>query len=224
MASAAGPNIITDGLVLHLDAANTNSYPGSGTTWTDISGKGNNGTLTNGPTFSSDDGGSIDLDGSDDCTTISSSNDFAYGTGDFTWEVWARADGFGSNNYFLEHGSNGGTLAFGALGNRYYNSTVGSGSVLYSTGFGSLSSNVWYHLVATRISGTTFLYKNTVLTASASDSHNFAAQSVLLGKYGGSNSNYWNGKISNVKIYKGKGLTATEVKQNYKALRGRYGI
>ena len=224
MASAAGPNIITDGLVLHLDAANTNSYPGSGTTWTDISGKGNNGTLTNGPTFSSDDGGSIDLDGSDDCTTISSSNDFAYGTGDFTWEVWARADGFGSNNYLLEHGSNGGTLAFGAPGNRYYNSTVGSGSVLYSTGFGSMSSNVWYHLVATRISGTTFLYKNTVLTASASDSHNFAAQSVLLGKYGGSNSNYWNGKISNVKIYKGKGLTATEVKQNYKALRGRYGI
>ena len=84
-----------------------------------------------------------------------------------------------------------------------------------------MSTNVWYHLVATRISGTTFLYKNTVLTASASDSHNFAAQSVLLGKYGGSNSNYWNGKISNVKIYKGKGLTATEVLQNYQPLKTR---
>ena len=63
MASAAGPNIITDGLVLHLDAANTNSYPGSGTTWTDISGEGHNGTLDNGPTFSSGNMGYISLDG-----------------------------------------------------------------------------------------------------------------------------------------------------------------
>ena len=66
MASFAGPNLNTDKLILCLDAANTNSYPGSGTTWTDMSGKENDGTLTNGPTFSSDDMGSIVFDGSND--------------------------------------------------------------------------------------------------------------------------------------------------------------
>ena len=54
-----GPNIITDGLVLALDAASPRSYPGTGTTWYDVSGYGNNGTLTNGPTFDSGNGGSI---------------------------------------------------------------------------------------------------------------------------------------------------------------------
>ena len=58
MASFAGPNLITDNLVLSLDASNTNSYPGSGTTWFDMSDKHNHGTLTNGPTFDSKNSGS----------------------------------------------------------------------------------------------------------------------------------------------------------------------
>ena len=70
MALAHSPRIVRDGLALYLDAANTKSYPGSGTTWKDLSGKGNNGTLTNGPTFSSDDGGSILVDGSNDFISI----------------------------------------------------------------------------------------------------------------------------------------------------------
>ena len=60
------PRIVTDGLVLLLDAGNTKSYPGTGTTWTDISRNGNNGTLTNGPTFDSANGGSLVFDGVDD--------------------------------------------------------------------------------------------------------------------------------------------------------------
>ena len=61
-----GGNIITDSLVLLLDSANTRSYPGSGTTWSDLSRSGNNGSLINGPTFNSSNGGSIVLDGVDD--------------------------------------------------------------------------------------------------------------------------------------------------------------
>ena len=68
-AAASGPNIVEDGLVLALDAGNTKSYPGSGTTWTDLSGKGNNGTLTNGPTFDSGNGGAIFFDGGNDYVT-----------------------------------------------------------------------------------------------------------------------------------------------------------
>src|SRR6056300_246225 len=57
--------IVTDGLVFYVDAGNSNSYPGSGGTWTDLVG-GNDGTLTNGPTYNSGNGGSIVFDGVDD--------------------------------------------------------------------------------------------------------------------------------------------------------------
>ena len=63
MAFNYSPRIIQDGLVLYLDAANTKSYPTTGTTWSDLSRRGNNGTLTNGPTFNSSNGGIIVFDG-----------------------------------------------------------------------------------------------------------------------------------------------------------------
>ena len=87
MGLAHSPRIVTDELVLALDAGNTKSYPGSGTTWTDLIGS-NNGTLTNGPTYSSDDGGSIVFDGSNDYVQLSASSDLNFGTGNFTIEGW----------------------------------------------------------------------------------------------------------------------------------------
>ena len=78
MATNGGPNIIEDGLVFAVDAANKKSYPGSGTTWIDLAGS-NNGTLTNGPTFDSGNGGSFDFDGADDSVPIDVSNIFPTG-------------------------------------------------------------------------------------------------------------------------------------------------
>jgi hypothetical protein len=66
MAFNYSPKIVTDGLVLYLDAANSKSYVSGSTTWSDLSRGGNNGTLTNGPTYSSAKGGIIILDGSND--------------------------------------------------------------------------------------------------------------------------------------------------------------
>jgi hypothetical protein len=86
MSIGYGPRVVTDGLVLALDAADTNSYPGSGTTWNDLSGNGNTGTLTNGPTYSSDNGGSIVFDGTNDYVPLVNN------LGDpqqFTIEFWA---------------------------------------------------------------------------------------------------------------------------------------
>jgi hypothetical protein len=71
MAFHRGPNIITDGLVMYLDAANPKSYPGSGTTWGDLSGNGNNATLVNGPTFDSENSGSILFDRVNDFASLS---------------------------------------------------------------------------------------------------------------------------------------------------------
>ena len=74
MATLYSPRIVTDGLVLCLDAGNRRSYPGSGTSWTDMSGNGNTGTLTNGPTFNGADGGRIIHDGVNDYTEIQTRN------------------------------------------------------------------------------------------------------------------------------------------------------
>jgi len=70
----ATKGIIQNGLVLNLDAGASTSYPGSGTTWTDLSGNSNNGTLTNGPTYSSSNGGSIVFDGSNDYVEVTTRN------------------------------------------------------------------------------------------------------------------------------------------------------
>ena len=94
-----GPKIVTSGLVLCLDAANKRSYPGTGTTWTDLSGNSNNGTLTNGPTFSAGNQGSIVFDGT---------NDYAYQslftnaiTTTLTFDVWVKFSDAGSSGRYI---------------------------------------------------------------------------------------------------------------------------
>ena len=85
-----GPNIVRSGLVLALDAADKNSYPGTGTTWKDLSGNSYNGTLTNGPTFNSNNRGSIVFDGVDDQIDLGNL-DIVGGATAATWEVWFKA-------------------------------------------------------------------------------------------------------------------------------------
>ena len=75
MGLSHSPRIVTDGLVFCVDAGDKMSYPGAGTTWTDLSKNRNNGTLTNGPTFNSANGGSISLDGSNDYISVGSFNE-----------------------------------------------------------------------------------------------------------------------------------------------------
>ena len=110
MATNYNPSIVTEGLVLCLDGANVKSYPGSGTTWTDISGEGHDGTLTNGPTFSSNYGGNIVLDGSNDFVTGVHNSELNL-RNDVTVECWFRRTGgrstwvriFGKGNSRIEH-------------------------------------------------------------------------------------------------------------------------
>ena len=110
MAIKHSPRIVTDGLVLYLDAANTKSYPGSGTTWTDISGKSNNGTLTNGPTFDSGNKGTIVFDGSNDYVSETSGLSDSLLQGDWSISFWANFDVVNTGNStndkpLLQHGS-----------------------------------------------------------------------------------------------------------------------
>jgi hypothetical protein len=122
MANYLGPNLVTSGLVLCLDAGNTKSYTGSGTTWTDLSGNGNHHTIISSPTYSSTNLGRFTLDGSTQgfaraatITGVSSTNTVViwYSTTDGT-ELWVR--GNQSNGVYLSASS----------GNNYYHSNVGS--------------------------------------------------------------------------------------------------
>ena len=99
MACHGGPDIVEDNLVLYLDAANTKSYPGTGTTWTDLSGNGVTGTLVNGATFNSGNGGYIVFDGANDY--VSTINDIVLEEEDFTMGFWAFADDVSTNNRSL---------------------------------------------------------------------------------------------------------------------------
>ena len=152
--------------------------------------------------------GSVVFDGTGDYLSLASSNDFAYGTGDFTWEGWFYVENFDSGKYVLDHGTNVGIIEiFSSSGKMiYYNATTGGGSSLYTTGFGIVSLNTWNHFAAVRNGGTTSLYLNGNLSTSASDGHNYnGSTSLNIGRYGG-DSNYFSGYISNLRLLKGTAL------------------
>ena len=236
MAVGYNPRTVTDGLVLALDAGNTKSYPGSGTTWTDLSGNGNNGTLVNGVGYDSGDGGALSFDGVNDYVTLVSNSNFSFGTGDFTIECWVWRNGSQSENagiiitYPNAFGSAPVTTWQLSMG-----SVEGGGNanklVFYIGGQLDLRlddpdvfpNQTWTYVAVTRSGSTINLYKNLTLVDSGTSSQNLSDDDLAIGvnRAGGS---YWKGYISNTRVYKGKALTASEVKQNYNALRGRYGI
>ena len=94
MSTKYSPKIITNGLVLSLDAANNKSYPRSGTTWTDLSGNSNTGTLTNGPSFNDGNQGSIVFDGINDYASLSTTTPTdLQGNPAFTVDGWFKSNG-----------------------------------------------------------------------------------------------------------------------------------
>ena len=236
MAVGYNPRIVTDGLVLALDAGNTKSYPGSGTAWTDTVGD-NNGTLTNGPTYSSDDGGSIVFDGTNDYVQLSASSDLNFGTGNFTIEGWFNKGATTSlqtllcSNKYYTGGNNGNWILRISSATQIALATYdGTGNIEYAEFSASTSVNTWYHFALVREgTGTneTKFYLDGVLKGSMTVSKSLTdagTNGLRIGEESdsGPGNAPFNGKISNVKLYKGKALTETEVLQNYNANKGRY--
>ena len=228
MALVHSPSIVTDGLVLCLDAGNRKSYPGSGTAWTDLSGRGNNGTLENEPTYSSANGGTFSFDGTNDYAevpTTSSINDCL--SGDFTYEVWTypKTNGFVSGKIF---GKGAFQQSTGFNGLRYRTDSFSS-SWQFNTNNESftlftLPPNTWYHLVITR-SGTTLSgYLNGNITSSHTTSFNFSGNYPL--RISANNQPTPDTTSQNLPVFRqyNRALSATEIAQNYNALKGRYGL
>ena len=216
--SADVPNIVTDGMIMNLDAGQTASYPGSGTTWTDLTSNGNNGTLTgfSGSFYDSANQGSLIFDGNNDFAACGSVNFF--GSGKVTANAWVKL-----SSSKVQHiiDSSGTTWHLAVLDNNrpyFWNGTT------YHENAPALSLNQWYML--TGVQGTTLdIYTNGVLQQSIATNVNVATgNNIAVGSFQGSPATrFWNGNIATATLYN-RALTAAEVLQNFNALRGRYGL
>jgi hypothetical protein len=223
--------IVTDGLVLNVDAGFTPSYPTSNNTWYNV-GSTINGTLTNGPTFSTDEGGSIVFDGVNDFVNFG--NNFDLGTNPFTLEYFAKTttnpnqySKILSKGHFLQGGWNSyfgrdpNTGVYG-ISLQYGNNTTGWMGI---SGANNITLNVYYHVVYTKDSNNVmFSYINGVSADTKTESYDFTSPSYnyIVGR-SGSSQEWFKGNIGVVRQYN-RALSATEVLQNYNAQKGRFGL
>ena len=222
MSVFGGPDIVTDGLVLHLDAANRKSYPLSGSTIYDLSGNGYDGTFgasNAAPTFTSENGGALNFDGSNDkiSTTFKPSGARSY-------FIWVKYDIINSlpNGFSVTGTQQGGAYNYIGIqnGGYFYYYAGNNGGAISST---QLSANTWYQQGFVLFSdGSRKVYLNANEIASGTGSLGNTATSEF--SIGCVNNNHWiNGLISIVSQYS-KSLSANEVQQNYNALKGRFGL
>ena len=227
------PAIVTDGLVLNLDAGFTPSYPTTGTTWYDVSSGGNNGVLTNGPTFSSTGGDSIVFDGVDESVYKSLFSQMSSAT-TMTISCWCTFADNGSPGRYLwaigrdVGGSEGGMALIGygfavagGANKLLFELGSGKGRVIYT---GTLQQNIWYNFTCTADGTNTKIYVDGALDNTASQttgqitsSAGLSVGSYLSGATPPSPSLFFhNGKVASFQVYN-RALTAAEVLKNYNA-------
>ena len=236
-----GPPSLASAIVLDLDAGNTSSYPGSGTRWTDLSGKGNHGTLYNSVTYNSSNLGSLVFNGYENgqgpnpYVLLPTNTDFDFGSGDFTIELWIYMTSTNDHPNFLsinvDEATNYAAIRLSAYqGNLGVLHSSNNSSWLSGPGSGtSFTLNAWKHIVLSRISGQATLYLDGIskLTYSLPAS----LMSNKLNVIGTITPNFYSpgyfnlsGKIAVTRIYKGKGLTSTEVLTNFNLTKSRFGL
>jgi len=226
------PGIVTDGLVMHLDAGNYQSYPIAGTSWYDLSDRLNNGTLINGPTFSSAGGGSIVFDGVNDRGTFASP---ITASSPQTYEIWVKAIAGSAGNFgYVLHNN----AASSQIGTAYM--VIGyAGSTLQTNEIFAAFNGAW-STMGTGVIGNTTTVRQIVLTWNGSaqtayiDGIQKVSQSLTstpinfstttsFADYSLSTVRPINGNIYSIKIYN-RAIVADEVSQNFNATRARFNI
>ena len=226
MALQHSPSIVTSGLVLCVDAGNPRSYSGSGTAWQDATTSGFNYTLTNSPTYTSGTSGFFTFDGVNEYATAS--NNTALDTQTPTVEVWVRTNATTQAGFWFEKGQVNQQYALfqegGLIQWRQQFSGVGITNLSTTTAT-YMNTSSWYQVVGTFTTGSRILYINGVQVNSDTYSGTIATNTggQWIGVYGGAAGYYYNGSLSICRVYN-RVLTASEVLQNFNAIRGRYGI
>ena len=227
------PTVSTENLILYLDAGNYNSYSGSGTVWKDLTGN-QNGTLTTGQTYSSSNFGSINFAGaSNQIVNVGAANQYFYGGNlNITFEAWVKSPGLAVGKYIcgIFGFSYGNRLYIAGDGNvvfGIYNSATNSWGYYASTSGLNLFDNQWHHVVGTMTSTTGSIYTDGVLRTSGAGTHTGTNIWIGMSAQIGNNQNdayyHFNGNIAVARFYR-RALTATQVSNNFNALRGRFGI
>jgi hypothetical protein len=216
-----GENIITDGLILYLDAGYKSSYGGSGTTWYDVSGYGNNGTLTNSPTYNSSNNGSIVFDGVDDYISIVGVNSlFEVANATFTVNMWVYA-------YAIQN-----RMGLWGKNDAYEFGFISSGSIQFWSPGGTFSVaivdsnylNQWKMITSINSPQGSYVYSNGVLIGYGGQLSGVGGSNFAIGSgFDPPGTNTFNGRIGITQIYN-RALTETEISQNYNAQKGRYGL
>lgn len=223
------PRVIEDGLILRLDAAEPDSYPGTGTNWNDLSSSNIDGTLTNGVGYSSANGGYLTFDGTNDYVDTSNDLDpeadglFADTGNAWSVSAWFKDDYSTSGSIIAKSGGTGSVATFIVwAGGSSLNTRLRGGTIL---AIDTINTTSWYEVVITW-NGTTakaYLNGSFVDNITVGAASNQAVTFKIGAAGGGTPNNYFDGNISDVKVYN-RALTADEIKQNFNALKGRYGV
>lgn len=208
-----GPSIVTDGLVFYVDAANSNSYPGTGTTWSDLVG-GNDGTLTNGPTFDSGNGGSLVFDGGDDYVEVTGS--ITNLVNDYSIDIWWDCNDGEPRLYYSR--SSGGGITISSRGTTGFKLTK-FGVVDIYIGSCPTDTNIHNVVVTYSSTGGVKVYLDGSLNGSSSNTADQNSYSSI--KIGTGQDGAHDGNIYATKIYD-RVLSASEITQNYNALKNRF--
>jgi len=226
--------IVTTNLYHHFDVSNSSSYSGTGTTWYDLAGN-NDLTLTNGPVYNSSTPAHFDFDAVNDYATAGTWNQPS--STNFTVEAWIHMDAQTNTNRMVVTSQDSTNRAFILFNNRT-GATAGtpkamvfacwdSNNALLGANYGSVTLNTtdWYHIVAVRDGTTSYIYVNGSLDNSISLTNStwHTGTQFDIGRRNISTvPDYFDGDISEVRFYS-KGLSSTEVTQNYNATKAKHG-
>lgn len=222
MAIFYSPRIVTDGLVLCLDAGNTKSYSGSGTTWTDLSGNGNNCVWSTTPSFSN---GAFTLNGSTHYGTITNNSTLNFSSAQTLMMVLRHSYTSGRKNPWNQAYAGYGTWTHeeGSTMSQYFGNGGGDNSPYIGISSAATPRNVWNFMCATRDTSVHKWYINGQLSSTTSNPYGTLATTSANISIGNGYAGLWIGDMSVIIAYT-RALSSNEVLQNYNALRGRYGL
>lgn len=233
MSVEGGPDIVTDGLVLHLDAANNRSFVSGSTTWVDLTKTGITGSFINGPVYTGSNNGAIIFDGVDDYVSFGNIQNIT--TGNYTVIFYCYIDS--TNTSFQTIFSKKGVAAANSGYAAYYNGSTQK--LLWSNANGSVAEeyytnssipvNQWIQIATIRdvsASSKGYFYINLDLypiSGSPTGQNVSNSESLTFHRSSNSNTYYFKGRTAFVSFYN-RALSAREIRQNYNATKGRYGL
>lgn len=234
MGTSYNPKIVTDGLVLNLDAGNKKSYLGTGTVWTDLTKNKFIGTLTSGPVYNATNGGNISFDGVDDHVSVANGGGLNNST-TYSIDIWFK---------YNSTSQDAGFTGYGALSGRQKDGSW-SANLLYINGVDPTTSKLVFnldlasgpsvqsvsnigtginHCIITCTTNDIKMYINGSISSTSTGAttvRNDSTTPLTIGAWIGGGASYSNSYIYNYKIYS-RVLTSNEVLQNYHAIKGRF--